>query len=227
MCKVHDGYILKKGITKNSLAGDAITKWMHRSIAVRYSVHCLQCIVYSRLHAHLLSLLGIDCLHTHTPLSSTLSSTLCIILVVMMRSKELKISRSHADSQILTHSLTVSGTRPTGAIPRVHLCLTQPTITSSSQVAQITHREAGPVRGTAALTHPRHRYPSQHQGQLLEGSADLDRPVQHDTKTPRRARHSSRLVKPFTSVSREFMKSCTLGHYSSASSKSWQTAPIR
>eukprot|EP00656_Telonema_subtile_P000534 TRINITY_DN10245_c0_g1_i1.p1 TRINITY_DN10245_c0_g1~~TRINITY_DN10245_c0_g1_i1.p1 ORF type:complete len:408 (-),score=125.39 TRINITY_DN10245_c0_g1_i1:86-1309(-) len=29
---VHDGYILKKGITKNNLAGEAITKWMHRSI---------------------------------------------------------------------------------------------------------------------------------------------------------------------------------------------------
>lgn len=34
---VHDGYILKKGITKNSLAGDAITKWMHRSIAAKGS----------------------------------------------------------------------------------------------------------------------------------------------------------------------------------------------
>merc|ERR1712166_1113302 len=32
---VHDGYILKKGITKNSLAGDATTKWMHRSIAAK------------------------------------------------------------------------------------------------------------------------------------------------------------------------------------------------
>ncbi len=32
---VHDGYILKKGITKNNLAGEAITKWMHRSIQVQ------------------------------------------------------------------------------------------------------------------------------------------------------------------------------------------------
>lgn len=29
---VHDGYILKKGITKNNLAGEAISQWMHRCI---------------------------------------------------------------------------------------------------------------------------------------------------------------------------------------------------
>jgi len=29
---VHDGYVLKKGITKNNLAGEAISKWMHRCI---------------------------------------------------------------------------------------------------------------------------------------------------------------------------------------------------
>eukprot|EP00658_Telonema_sp_P-2_P077292 TRINITY_DN6956_c0_g1_i3.p1 TRINITY_DN6956_c0_g1~~TRINITY_DN6956_c0_g1_i3.p1 ORF type:complete len:355 (-),score=83.28 TRINITY_DN6956_c0_g1_i3:478-1542(-) len=29
---VHDGYILKKGITKNTLAGEAVSKWMYRCI---------------------------------------------------------------------------------------------------------------------------------------------------------------------------------------------------
>ena len=42
-------------------------------------------------HSHFrIQLLGIDCLHTHI---LTLSSTLCIELVVMMRSKELKTSK--------------------------------------------------------------------------------------------------------------------------------------
>ena len=31
---VHDGYILKKGITKNTLAGEAISQWMHRCVTV-------------------------------------------------------------------------------------------------------------------------------------------------------------------------------------------------
>merc|ERR1719231_1774092 len=35
---VHDGYILKKGITKNNLAGDAITKWMHRCLTANGTV---------------------------------------------------------------------------------------------------------------------------------------------------------------------------------------------
>lgn len=34
---VHDGYILKKGITKNNLAGEAISQWMHRCITVTHT----------------------------------------------------------------------------------------------------------------------------------------------------------------------------------------------
>ena len=47
---VHDGYILKKGITKNNLAGEAISQWMHRCITVTHT--SLACFAVVSLAYH-------------------------------------------------------------------------------------------------------------------------------------------------------------------------------